>query len=90
MEVDATTMMFVGFCIAFVTILLTKALSWLWLEPKRAERYLRRQGLKGNSYTLFFGDIKAISTLIQKAKTKPLDINDDVTPRLVPFQHHLI
>ncbi|KAK7405339.1 hypothetical protein VNO78_06582 [Psophocarpus tetragonolobus] len=90
MKIDATMMMGVGFCIAFVTILLTKALSWVWFEPKKAERCLRRQGLKGNSYTFFFGDVKAMSTLLHKAKSKPINIVDDVAPRLVPFQHQVV
>ncbi|KAK7313224.1 hypothetical protein VNO77_37775 [Canavalia gladiata] len=90
MEVEAAMMMCVGICIAFVIIFLTKAIKWLWVEPKRAERCLRKQGLKGNSYTLFFGDIKAISSMLHKAKSKPININDDVVPRLVPFQHQLL
>ncbi|XP_027356819.1 cytochrome P450 CYP72A219-like [Abrus precatorius] len=90
MEVDAATMMGVGICVAFVIILLTKALNWLWLEPKRAERFLREQGLKGNSYTLFFGDIKPMTTMLKTAKSKPININDDVVPRLTPFLHQLL
>ncbi|KAL9298042.1 hypothetical protein ACSQ67_023938 [Phaseolus vulgaris] len=91
MEVDAAMMMMcVGFLIAFVIMFLTKALNWVWLEPKRAERFLRRQGLKGNPYTLFFGDIKAMSMMLHQAKSKPILINDDVAPRLAPFQNHLV
>jgi len=90
MEVDAAMKMFVGFLIAFVIIILTKLLSWVWLEPKSAERFLRRQGLKGNPYTLFFGDIKAITTMLHQARSKPIHIDDDVAPRLVPFPHRVV
>ncbi|CAJ1978475.1 unnamed protein product [Sphenostylis stenocarpa] len=90
MEGDAATMLCVGLLVAFVIVFLTKALRWVWLEPKSAERFLRRQGLKGNSYTLFFGDIKTMATMLREAKSKPLDINDDIAPRLGPFQHQLV
>jgi len=89
MEVDAA-MMFVGFLVAFVIIFLTKALSWVWLEPKRAERFLRRQGIKGNPYKLFFGDIKEINTMQHQAQSKPIHIDDDAATRLVPFQNQLV
>ncbi|KAK7257107.1 hypothetical protein RIF29_30835 [Crotalaria pallida] len=90
MEVVAVTVVCVGFCIAFIIILVTKALNWLWLWPKRAERCLREQGLKGNSYKLLFGDAKALSMLLQKAVSKPININDDIVPRVIPFQHQLV
>ncbi|KAK7257108.1 hypothetical protein RIF29_30836 [Crotalaria pallida] len=91
MELVAVNVGCVGFCIAFVVIILIrKALNWLWLSPKRLERCLREQGLKGNSYTLLFGDIKAISMSLQKATSKPININDDIVSRVLPFQHQLV
>ncbi|BAT89482.1 hypothetical protein LR48_Vigan08g023800 [Vigna angularis] len=90
MEVDAATMMCVGILISFVIIFLTKALRWVWLEPKRAERFLRRQGIKGNPYKFFFGDMKAMGMMLHQAQSKPIQIDDDVASRLVPFQNQLV
>lgn len=90
MEVGAATMMSVGILISFVIIFLTKALSWVWLEPKRAERFLRRQGIKGNPYNFFFGDMKVMGMMLHQAQSKPIQIDDDVACRLVPFQNQLV
>ncbi|KAK7257106.1 hypothetical protein RIF29_30834 [Crotalaria pallida] len=90
MEVAAVKVVCFGFCISFVIILIRRALNWLWLSPKRLERCLREQGLKGNSYTLLFGDLKAFSNMLQKAASKPININDDIVPRVLPFQHQLV
>ncbi|QCD87239.1 acyl-CoA oxidase [Vigna unguiculata] len=89
MEVDAA-MMLVGFLVAFVIIFLTKALNWVWLVPKRAERFLRRQGMKGNPYKFFIGDMKAMGIILHQAQSKPIQIDDDVASRLVPFQNQLV
>ncbi|KAE8124611.1 hypothetical protein FH972_019478 [Carpinus fangiana] len=40
-----------------------RVLRWVWVRPKTLERCLREQGLTGNSYRLFFGDLKEISKM---------------------------
>ena len=76
--------------VAIFIILLGRTLNLLWLKPKRAERCLREQGLKGTSYTLLLGDLKEIATTSTKARSKPININDDIVPRVIPFQHQLV
>ncbi|KAL3509621.1 hypothetical protein ACH5RR_029022, partial [Cinchona calisaya] len=61
-----------------------KVVNWAWLRPKRLEKLLREQGFKGNLYILVFGDLKDMSFFIKEAHSKPIDISDDIIPRIVP------
>ncbi|KAK7839988.1 cytochrome p450 cyp72a219 [Quercus suber] len=81
----ATSILFV-----IMTTLLCMILNWVWLRPKYLERCLRKQGLVGNSYRLFFGDTKDGSMMIKQACSKPIELSDDIVPRVLPFEHHTV
>ncbi|XP_022749337.1 cytochrome P450 CYP72A219-like isoform X2 [Durio zibethinus] len=49
-----------------------RILNWVWLKPKRLEKCLRQQGLTGNSYRFFSGDIKKLFTMSRQAKATPM------------------
>ncbi|CAI9089121.1 OLC1v1023630C2 [Oldenlandia corymbosa var. corymbosa] len=59
-------------------------LNWAWFGPKKLEKKLREQGFRGNSYKLLQGDFKEISSLFKQAQSKPLNLSDDIVPRVVP------
>ncbi|XP_058779453.1 cytochrome P450 716A67-like [Vicia villosa] len=74
------------------TILTTLALTWswkilnrLWLKPKKLEKVLREQGLKGNSYRFLVGDIKDILKSRKEATSKPMNLSDDIVPRVFSY-----
>ncbi|KAL3828739.1 hypothetical protein ACJIZ3_017541 [Penstemon smallii] len=74
--------------IAVFTLLLiwvVKFVNWVWIEPKKMEKFFRKQGLKGNSYRLLFGDANEISDMYKEAYSKTLGLYDDVVPRVIPF-----
>ncbi|KAG8370316.1 hypothetical protein BUALT_Bualt14G0104200 [Buddleja alternifolia] len=62
-----------------------KVFNWAWLEPKRMEKFLRSQGLKGNSYRFLLGDSREISDMYEEAYSKTLGPYDDIVPRVMPF-----
>ncbi|XP_028104005.1 cytochrome P450 CYP72A219-like isoform X1 [Camellia sinensis] len=65
-----------------------RILNWVWLRPKKLESCLRKQGLNGNSYKLFFGDIKENSAMNKEASSTRISISDDAVPsRVLPFIH---
>ncbi|XP_023752276.1 cytochrome P450 CYP72A219 [Lactuca sativa] len=64
-----------------------KMLEWVWFKPKRLEKCLRQQGLTGTSYKLLFGDTKEI---MQTTKLEPMNLCDDIMPRVMPFVHRAI
>lgn len=71
---------------SFVALIYTwKLLNWAYLNPKWLEKALREQGLKGNSYKLVYGDIKEIVKSIEEANSKPINLDDDIKPRLISF-----
>ncbi|KAL3828741.1 hypothetical protein ACJIZ3_017543 [Penstemon smallii] len=74
--------------IAVFTLLLisgVKFVNWVWIEPKKMEKFFRKQGLKGNSYRLLFGDANEISDMYKEAYSKTLGPYDDIVPRVMPF-----
>ncbi|XP_028763793.1 cytochrome P450 CYP72A219-like isoform X2 [Neltuma alba] len=79
-----------GIVIVAIVIVIGRVVNWLWLRPKRLERFLKRQNLKGNSYRLGFGDLKEMDQMIQEASSKPINLHDDIIPRTIPFHHQMI
>ena len=59
--------------------------DWVWLRPKAMEKYLRNQGLNGNSYRFLYGDVKEMAHLTTMAKSKPIKLTDNILPRVMPF-----
>ncbi|KAF4386828.1 hypothetical protein F8388_006783 [Cannabis sativa] len=62
-----------------------RAVNWVWLRPKRLEKCLRKQGLKGTPYRFLFGDLRESFKMIKEARSKPINLSDDVVPRIFPF-----
>ncbi|XP_022877289.1 cytochrome P450 CYP72A219-like [Olea europaea var. sylvestris] len=76
----------IGLCCAFVLLIYTwRLLNWVWFTPKKMEKLLRKQGLKGNSYRFLCGDLKDLTSMIQKANSKPINLSDDIKPRVIPL-----
>ncbi|KAG5597300.1 hypothetical protein H5410_038532 [Solanum commersonii] len=66
-------------CVAILLVIYTwKVLDWAWFRPKKLETYLRKRGLKGNQYKLFYGDLKELTNKLNEAKSKPINFSDDV------------
>lgn len=80
------------FSFAFATILacLWMVLDRVWFKPKKLEMMLRKQGFSGNPYRLVYGDTKEMFMMSKQAKTKPINLSDDIAPRVLPFFHHII
>ncbi|XP_058766143.1 cytochrome P450 72A68-like [Vicia villosa] len=62
-----------------------KVLNSLWLTPKKLEKLLREQGIHGNSYRFLVGDAKDLFKMGKEAKSKPMNLSDDIIPRVDPY-----
>ena len=67
-----------------------KVLNLLWLRPKKLEKLLREQGLQGNSYRILLGDIKDLFKMEKEAKSKSMNLSEDITPRVIPYIQHSV
>ncbi|KAK4487102.1 hypothetical protein RD792_006417 [Penstemon davidsonii] len=82
------TFIYLTIVVSFAFVLLYnswKVLNWAWFTPKKLEKILRQQGLKGNSYKLIYGELKEFLSTIEEAKSKPINLEDDIKPRVIPF-----
>ncbi|XP_058765562.1 cytochrome P450 72A68-like [Vicia villosa] len=75
---------------AFIVLLITlvwawSILNWIWLKPKKLEKLLRKQGLKGNPYRLLVGDVKDLLKIQKEAASKPMNLSDDIVSYVFPF-----
>ncbi|KAA8524983.1 hypothetical protein F0562_011379 [Nyssa sinensis] len=77
-------------CAIVVVIWAWRVLNYVWLKPKKLEKCLREQGLNGSPYKLLFGDLKEMAMMIEEAKSKPINLSDDIVPRIIPFIHKSI
>lgn len=79
------------FCILGVAAIFLWTISnWLWFKPKKIEKFLRDQGLKGSSYKFLLGDLKEMVQMSTEAKSKPMNLTHDIAPRVSPFIHKSI
>ncbi|KAF8696980.1 hypothetical protein HU200_036626 [Digitaria exilis] len=63
-----------------------RLLNKLWWKPRRLERALRAQGLRGTSYRFLTGDLKEFGRLNKEAWARPLPLGcHDIVPRVTPF-----
>jgi hypothetical protein len=68
-----------------------RLLRLLWWQPRRLERALRAQGVRGTSYRFPAGDLKEYGRLAKEAWSKPLPLRcHDTAPRVAPFLHRLV
>ncbi|URD97628.1 Cytochrome P450 [Musa troglodytarum] len=63
------------------------ALNWAWWRPRRQERALRSQGLRGTPYRLLRGDLKEDARLLAEARSKPMPLSHRIIPRVAPLLH---
>ncbi|KAG6482620.1 cytochrome P450 72A397-like [Zingiber officinale] len=63
------------------------AFNWAWWRPRRLERALRAQGLRGTPYRFLHGDLPEEGRLNADALSKPMPLSHDVAARAVPFLH---
>ncbi|KAJ9554684.1 hypothetical protein OSB04_018729 [Centaurea solstitialis] len=80
-------------CAFGVTLILALyILNWLWLKPKKIEKLLRDQGLKGTPYRLMFRDLKEMVEMLIEAKSKPMRslADHDIAHRVFPFYHKVV
>ena len=65
--------------------------EWTWWTPRRIDRALRAQGLKGTRYRLFTGDLAENARINREVRTKPLPLGcHDIAPRVQPMLHRAI
>lgn len=71
--------------VAVVVLWTWRIVKWVWIKPKMLESSLKRQGLTGTPYTPLVGDIKRNVDMMMEARSKPINVTDDITPRLLPL-----
>ncbi|KAH7651918.1 Secologanin synthase protein [Dioscorea alata] len=81
-------------CTVVLQVLLVwawRTLDWVWFTPRRLERELRRQGLRGTNYRILYGDAKDFVRLAKEAGFRPLPLHcHDIASRVLPLFHKAI
>ncbi|KAF7075423.1 hypothetical protein CFC21_080205 [Triticum aestivum] len=65
-----------------------RALEWAWWRPRRLDRALRSQGLRGTAYRPVAGDVQLSQRLNKEARSRTMPQGcHDVVPRAMPLLH---
>ncbi|KAL3820401.1 hypothetical protein ACJIZ3_006306 [Penstemon smallii] len=67
-----------------------KLLNWVWLRPKKLEKFLRKQGLDGNPYRLLLGDMNDLIKVMKSEKSKSIRFSDDLPSHIMPYYKQII
>ncbi|KAJ1284416.1 hypothetical protein BS78_03G202600 [Paspalum vaginatum] len=68
-----------------------RLLDQLWWQPRRLERALRAQGIRGTPYRFLTGDLREYGRLAREAWSKPLPLGcHDIARRVTPFVYDLV
>ncbi|XP_027341632.1 cytochrome P450 CYP72A219-like [Abrus precatorius] len=79
------------FSLLFLVLCITgKLISKFWWGPKSVEKQLRKQGVRGNSYKLFNGDVEVLKKCTAEALSMPISLNHQIVPRVMPFFHQMV
>ncbi|XP_011082969.1 cytochrome P450 CYP72A219-like [Sesamum indicum] len=62
-----------------------RVVKWAYMRPKRVEKLLRKQGFNGSSYRLVNRELKERLKMVKEAKSNPINLDDDIKPRILPF-----
>lgn len=69
---------------------LIKVSNSIWWKPKRLEKQLKQQGIKGTSYHFLTGDMKEWMKQVEDAWAKPSNLNHEIAARVDPFTHSIV
>ncbi|KAM0019682.1 putative secologanin synthase [Helianthus debilis subsp. tardiflorus] len=84
---EITRVFYVVGVVAIFLFYIWRILNWVWFKPKKMEKFLRDQGLKGTPYRFMYGDLKEMARMTSEAKSKPMNLTHDIAPRVLPFFH---
>ena len=84
---DFTCSLAISCAILALVYVTSKFLNWIWIRPKKLEKFLRQQGFHGNSYNLFHGDLAEMKAATREALSIPINFSNDIFPRVSPFYH---
>ncbi|KAJ9183062.1 hypothetical protein P3X46_006976 [Hevea brasiliensis] len=85
MEASSSNSVAVSIILMVIVTLGWRVLNWVCLRPKKLERFLRQQGLAGNPYRFFHGDLKESVAMTKQARSQPFDFSQHLALRVAPF-----
>ncbi|KAL0016658.1 hypothetical protein SO802_003727 [Lithocarpus litseifolius] len=62
----------------------------IWWKPKSLGKQLWKQGIRGTSYKLLYGDMKEIAECTKEAWSKTMSLNNQIAPRVSPFFYQMV
>ncbi|XP_012850540.1 PREDICTED: cytochrome P450 CYP72A219-like [Erythranthe guttata] len=67
-----------------------KLLNWVWFRPRKLEKILRQQGLNGNPYRPFLGDLGDMIKFMKAEQPKTIELFDDILPHIFAYYHQIV
>lgn len=67
-----------------------KAFHFIWWRPKKLEKSLKMQGIRGTPYKPLVGDMKDYIKHVTQAWSKPISLSHHIVQRVDPFTDTII
>ncbi|KAK1399209.1 hypothetical protein POM88_009072 [Heracleum sosnowskyi] len=73
-----------------VATITVKLVNWLWLRPKKYEKFLQDQGFHANPYRLLRGDMLEYAAMAKENGSKQTKLSDNVSFHALPYTHSIM
>ncbi|PIA46496.1 hypothetical protein AQUCO_01500205v1 [Aquilegia coerulea] len=90
MEESLFIKLLISLIVLLLLVVVVKTLYSLVWVPKRLDKHIKQQGVKGNSYKFLYGDMKQYVKLMKDAWAKPMNLTHHIAPRVVPFVNNAV
>ncbi|KAI3447197.1 hypothetical protein Pfo_003862 [Paulownia fortunei] len=78
-------------CLFFlVSYLCLKVYHFIWWRPKRLQKSLKQQGIRGTPYKPLIGDMKEYMKHVTQASSKPISLSHHIVQRVDPFTDTIV
>ncbi|KAL7143503.1 hypothetical protein ABFS83_08G194900 [Erythranthe nasuta] len=90
METTLALLVLISIAVALSVKWAVNLANFVWFNPRKLEKFLRTQGLDGNPYRPFFGDLREMTKVMNAEQKRSIQLSDDTCPHVFAYYHDML